>query len=235
MNASRIYRHVSQLRRVAAPQFTRLRCSVNLEYSDRVIQTLSCYRIKFTLTYIGELKSNANARVKHDLRMALQPQLVRAVEQTRLFKQAARSSNSNAWGLLNNYSQRTTLYPSEFFPLTMPRQYGPDVSYSTTAPVELDISLLRPGSPGSILSGGGDIDNRLKTLFDALQVPDNNQIASLSLPVPLARPIICLMLDDKQIVRVNVTTKQRLDVPDDSKEVILIIDVTADENGFFMM
>ena len=40
MNASRIYRHGSPLRRVAAPQFTRLRRSVNLEYSDRVIQAL---------------------------------------------------------------------------------------------------------------------------------------------------------------------------------------------------
>ena len=46
MNASRIYRLVSQLRRVAAPQFTRLRRSVNLEYSDRVIQTLCGYSMQ---------------------------------------------------------------------------------------------------------------------------------------------------------------------------------------------
>ena len=40
MNASRIYREVSRLRRVAAPHFTRLRSSARLEYSDRVIQPL---------------------------------------------------------------------------------------------------------------------------------------------------------------------------------------------------
>jgi hypothetical protein len=35
----------------------------------------------------------------------------------------------------------------------------------------LDIVFLRPGQPGSVITQGGDIRNRVKTLFDALQAP----------------------------------------------------------------
>jgi hypothetical protein len=35
----------------------------------------------------------------------------------------------------------------------------------------LSIVMLRPEPPGSIITAGGDIDNRLKTLFDALRMP----------------------------------------------------------------
>ena len=39
---------------------------------------------------------------------------------------------------------------------------------------ELDILLLRPQAPGAIVQRA-DIDNRLKTLFDALRCPDTEQ------------------------------------------------------------
>ncbi|HZM57458.1 MAG TPA: hypothetical protein VFC03_20785 [Acidimicrobiales bacterium] len=39
---------------------------------------------------------------------------------------------------------------------------------------ELDILMLRPEVPGRIINHG-DIDNRLKTLFDALRAPSNEQ------------------------------------------------------------
>jgi hypothetical protein len=34
---------------------------------------------------------------------------------------------------------------------------------------ELDVVLLRPTTPGALIRQGGDIDNQLKTLFDALR------------------------------------------------------------------
>jgi hypothetical protein len=36
----------------------------------------------------------------------------------------------------------------------------------------LDVLFLRPDPPGSLIKSG-DIDNRLKTLFDALRMPEN--------------------------------------------------------------
>jgi hypothetical protein len=35
---------------------------------------------------------------------------------------------------------------------------------------DLKVTMLRPGEPGGVISVG-DIDNRLKTLFDALSIP----------------------------------------------------------------
>lgn len=45
----------------------------------------------------------------------------------------------------------------------------------------MEITLLRPEPPGSIVSSG-DIDNRLKTLFDALELAKGTIIPSLFHP-----------------------------------------------------
>ena len=37
----------------------------------------------------------------------------------------------------------------------------------------LDILFLRRDEPGNVIKSGGDIDNRLKVLFDALRTPAN--------------------------------------------------------------
>jgi hypothetical protein len=36
----------------------------------------------------------------------------------------------------------------------------------------IDILFLHRDAPGRIVRSGGDIDNRIKVLFDALRVPD---------------------------------------------------------------
>lgn len=78
---------------------------------------------------------------------------------------------------------------------------------------ELDVLLLRAGVPGSILVGGGDIDNRIKTLFDALRAPDKTQELPAGWnPGEGESPLFCLLADDRLITRVNVET-DRLLVP----------------------
>ena len=44
--------------------------------------------------------------------------------------------------------------------------------FFTGIPCSLDILFLRRDGPGSLVKHGGDIDNRLKVLFDALRMPD---------------------------------------------------------------
>jgi hypothetical protein len=52
----------------------------------------------------------------------------------------------------------------------------------------LKITLLRPEEPGAIILQSGDIDNRLKTLFDALSVPAQpNQLPKNDAPNEWAR------------------------------------------------
>lgn len=91
----------------------------------------------------------------------------------------------------------------------------------------LDILFLRPSDPGKVI-WAGDIDNRLKTLFDALKIPDAQDRYG---DVPIddgERPFFCLLEDDKLITRVAVETDQMLE-PVGSKfdmgDVRLIINV----------
>jgi len=62
---------------------------------------------------------------------------------------------------------------------------------------ELDILMLRPEAPGAIISSG-DIDNSLKTLFDALRVPNNEQeVGGSARQSSWASPTFTLLEDDR--------------------------------------
>jgi hypothetical protein len=87
----------------------------------------------------------------------------------------------------------------------------------------LDITFLRKEDAGLVYQGG-DLDNRLKTLFDALAVPPTDQVVddqSLS-----DDPVYCLLEDDSLITGVNVKTQRLLARPKSQKsDVLLVIDV----------
>jgi hypothetical protein len=75
--------------------------------------------------------------------------------------------------------------------------------------VDLNITLLLPHEVGRIVHNGGDIDNRIKTLFDALRVP------SVPSEIPAADSfhygeggMYCLLQDDKLINRVSLQSYQ---------------------------
>lgn len=70
--------------------------------------------------------------------------------------------------------------------------------------VSLSIVMLRPGVPGGLVRDG-DIDNRLKTLFDALHPP---QAAPKS---HTEGSMFCLLEDDSQIESVSVQTRRLWD------------------------
>lgn len=76
----------------------------------------------------------------------------------------------------------------------------------------LDILFLRVGGPGNLIKNG-DIDNRVKTLFDALKMPKGNELGALS-PQDGEDPFYCLLEDDKLISEVKVTTDRLLWPPD---------------------
>jgi hypothetical protein len=92
---------------------------------------------------------------------------------------------------------------------------------------DLDVLFLRREDPGSLIGGGGDIDNRIKVLFDALRIPqDENEVRDLT---PEGTPImICLCEDDKLITGFRVTTDRLLEPPKSEQEqnnVKLVINV----------
>lgn len=94
---------------------------------------------------------------------------------------------------------------------------------------DLDILFLRRDPPGSIVQAG-DIDNRIKTLIDALRRPRNaSELYGNESPAPDEDPFFVLMEDDNLITRLSVETDMLLDPnePDsaDQKRVHLIISV----------
>ena len=92
---------------------------------------------------------------------------------------------------------------------------------------DLDILFLRRENPGHLVSGGGDLDNRIKVLFDALRVPqDDNEVRGID-PED-GRLLLCLAEDDKLITGFRVTTDRLLEPATSEAEenhVQLIINV----------
>ena len=90
----------------------------------------------------------------------------------------------------------------------------------------LNILLLRPDYRGAI-EAGGDIDNRLKTLIDALTKPKPGQLKTKD-GVSYPNPMYCLMEDDKQVKGLAVETDRLLYSMDGGQhDAIAIVKVTT--------
>lgn len=94
----------------------------------------------------------------------------------------------------------------------------------------LDVLFLRYDPPGSLVHAG-DLDNRVKTLIDALRKPDHaNQLRDNEFPAAYEDPFFVLLEDDKLVTALSVTTDTLLDPGETDKpdphHVHLIITVT---------
>lgn len=94
----------------------------------------------------------------------------------------------------------------------------------------MNILFLRRDNPGNLIASGGDIDNRIKVLFDGLKMPDTvSDLGGIPLG-PDEDPFFCLLEDDSLITSVSITT-DRLLIPQESDEnvhdVCLIIHATV--------
>ncbi|MGA2878035.1 MAG: hypothetical protein ABSG13_03715 [Bryobacteraceae bacterium] len=94
---------------------------------------------------------------------------------------------------------------------------------------DLNILFLRRDNPGNLVSNGGDIDNRIKVLFDGLRMPKTErELGGFGIDAD-EDPFFCLLEDDTLITRVSVTT-DRLIIPQKDAEnvndVLLVIHVT---------
>jgi hypothetical protein len=80
----------------------------------------------------------------------------------------------------------------------------------------LDVVLLRPENQLGILKNG-DIDNKLKTLFDALRMPESAAETGGENPSRDEDPLFVLLQDDKLISEVKVTTDRLLLLPNERR------------------
>lgn len=104
--------------------------------------------------------------------------------------------------------------------------FAPLVNAQMNVVAELTITLLRPEPPGGLLTQGGDIDNRLKTLFDALRMPQHlNELPPGDMPADGESPFFCLLENDTLVTAVSVRTEQLLEPNVGDPEVDLTISV----------
>ena len=147
--------------------------------------------MEFTLTYDGPLAANGRPSQKHDIRLALHPQLKELWEHKPLVQ-------FYEFGIPNI----STVGGYNFASIVHPR---------LNFRAKLDILMLRPEPPGQIVISKGDIDNRLKTLFDALTRPIFIQdIPPAWTPSAGEDPLHCLLEDDGLITSVTVNTDRLL-------------------------
>jgi hypothetical protein len=94
----------------------------------------------------------------------------------------------------------------------------------------IDILFLRRDGPGNVVSHGGDIDNRIKVLFDALRIPSGDSELDGTSAEEGEHPFYCLLEDDALVSELHVTTDKML-IPVEQGErvndVLLVIRVQA--------
>lgn len=173
--------------------------------------------MEFTLYYRGDLKSNRGPEDKHRLRCHFHAQLKELWRQKPLCEYRDLLALPGATPPEENLSVIRPINGFNFAPL---------VSERIHFIAELDILLLRPEPPGAIITRGGDIDNRIKTLLDALKVPSEpNALPKGAAPTADENPFFCLLEDDNLITKVSVDTERLLEPVRTASEVVLLIRV----------
>ncbi len=170
--------------------------------------------MKFTLTYTGDLRANGSVNHKHALRCHFHAQLGVLWQHEPLLE----NQHWYKGGKPTKIDLNRLIGSFRFVPLVSP---------SVHLVCELKIFMLRPEPAGSIITQGGDIDNRLKTLFDSLRVPKNEgEVPRTAQPMPDQDPLFCLLEDDALITSISVETERLLIPNQRPTEVHLDIQVT---------
>jgi hypothetical protein len=192
-------------------------------YCNRIPSAEEIVDLKFTLYYRGPIGSN-KLEHKHAIRRVFHEQLKELWEQHRglaflsdpshrhRHKKEPQISSNNLYGSAYNW-----LY-------LIGEAHGISCS--------LDITFLRRGSPGRIIRHGGDLDNKLKTLIDALKVPTHMEEHPKTPAKDDENPYFCVMQDDQYIDSIKIKSGRLLapsasspeDRPDD---VIVLIEVAT--------
>jgi hypothetical protein len=184
-----------------------------------------------TLTFTGPLhtQTEKNTRVaeKHTIRRQFQkqlrdvwithPELGEEAFNTQVLKRSSQQRLGDEIGL-----PLPTSKIGEFV-------FVPLVSSALWAVCELDILFLRREPAGGIVNFGGDIDNRLKVLFDALRMPrEAKELPQAVSPDSDEKPFACLLEHDSLITTVRVESERLLGPvePESPANVKLVMQVT---------
>ena len=193
--------------------------------------------MEFRLTYEGPLFStqrvpedkqpDPRAKNKQHIRRVFHEQLKRLWEITPFLKTGdhggpnVRVTSGSAPDPLRPIEELSKLFDMYGF------NFVPLVTTNLKLICGLDILFLRPEPPGSVVQSG-DIDNRIKTLLDALRIPTPNEAYADLVAEPDETPFFCLLEDDRLITKLAVETDtllQDVGLDPDSRDARLVITV----------
>jgi hypothetical protein len=203
--------------------------------------------VKFTLIFDGDLPSAGNKSQPGPasvIRNVFHDQLADLWDTNVIFRQLARMARTWPRG----YSAGSSEFPSPELPdytFEKPELHPGQVDYCAPIPVPaagasfipivrnslylncaVDILFLRHEEPISLMRHGGDLDGRLKTLFDALKMPNPKDPVYKGNP-PTDDPLYVVLEDDSLISDFSVTSGRLLGrAAKKKREVRLTVDIT---------
>ena len=189
--------------------------------------------MEFTIHYRGPLlgaQSDNRVKEKQKVRLALSPQLGEFWGRDPRFN----FHDLNKLQIVNTKAGRIDI------PRPIKGQEGfhyqytlggfcfiPLITKALEADCALNIRFHRPQDAGSIIYADGDLDNKLKVLFDALRIPREMTELGKSTPEQNSdNRVFCLLEDDGLITRLTIDSKRLLGPPREPNYVELEIDVT---------
>jgi hypothetical protein len=163
--------------------------------------------MELRLTYAGFLmgsnKGDPRARHKHEIRKVFHRQLKRFWEHHPMLRQSMAYENFRATKTL--VESRADAFARNGY------RFVPLATTSMSLHCSLSILFLRPDVPGGLLKSA-DLDNRLKTLFDALRMPQSkDELGGYDTPGADEDPFFCLLQDDALIANASVSTDMLLE------------------------
>jgi hypothetical protein len=176
--------------------------------------------MQFRLLYEGPIAPRQRTKVAgiHKIRMELHPQLKALWERMPL-------SEMSTWFL----REKDRGPGGRGIPILERKSnvlFAPLITQKNYLACELTVTLLRQQSPGQLLGEGGDIDNRLKTLLDALRMPSTVEAQQAKIDTRVDNdPIHCLLQDDALVRKVSVETDWLLRPAADPLDLVAIIQV----------
>jgi hypothetical protein len=211
---------------------------------ERIVQ----FRLLYSGTLLGASKTNTRAELKHEIRKEISPQLQRFWQTSSTLREFSRHK-AHDWGE-RHPEFREELRPG--LPIGYPENWTEDelsslgrrylaekwerfgqgfiplITEDMCLRSTIEVLFLRPEDAGMLIRSG-DLDNRIKTLFDALRLPQNLDEAGGKRGNSDDPPIYCLLEDDKLISEIRIITDHLLLLPSKKEvspnDVFLVIDV----------
>jgi len=188
--------------------------------------------MEFVLTYEGALQPDGTPALKHSIRKEFHIQLKELWSTQSLLSKIKNNIRIVQEGDVPQYDF-TTLDEIADNHKNNGFRIVPLVSEQFGLVCEIEILFLRRENPGGLITKSGDIDNRIKTLFDALRMPLNKEELGGYTADRDENPFFVMLENDTLITDFTVRT-ERLLTPSsgqNDKHVHLIIKVNTKYSG----